>query len=207
MPYLNLKAFRGTALEHDPYDYLVVPGFLERDAVEAVNRDFPQIDSGGLFPVSTLDHGPAMARLLDELDGADFEAAVAEKFALSLEELPTLFLVRGHCAEKDGRIHTDDKNKVITVLIYFNLEWPAAGGRLRVLRGPRDLDDMAAEIAPLAGTLFAFRRSERSWHGHAPYRGERRAIQMNWVRRQRWGNRETIRHRTSAKLKRLNPFS
>lgn len=207
MVSLNLDAFRATALERDPYDYLVVPEFLDRDAIDAINRDFPPIDSRGLFPMSELDHGPAMGQFLDELDGPDFEAALAEKFALSLDQLPTLFLVRGRCAERDGRIHTDDKNKVITVLIYFNLEWPAAGGRLRVLRGPSDLDDMAAEIAPLAGTLFAFRRSERSWHGHAPYQGERRAIQMNWVSAQRWVDREIARHRRSARLKRLNPFA
>ena len=34
-------------------------------------------------------------------------------------------------------------------------------GRLRLLRGADDLDDCAAEIAPLAGTMVAFRRSDR----------------------------------------------
>lgn len=207
MAKLNLEAFRATPLEHDPYDYLVVPGFLDLDTVDAVNRDFPAIEEHGLFPLRELDPGPALSALLDDLDGPEFEAAVAEKFGLSLEGLPTLFTVRGHAADKDGRIHTDAKSKVITVLLYLNREWPAAGGRLRVLRGPDDLDDMAREIPPVAGMLFAFRRSDHSWHGHTPYRGQRRAIQMNWVSAQRWIDREVARHRMSARLKRLNPFS
>jgi hypothetical protein len=66
---------------------------------------------------------------------------------------------------------------------------------------------MVAEVPPLAGTLLAFRRSERSWHGHYPFEGERRAIQMNWVTAQKWVDREVRRHRMSARLKRLNPFA
>jgi hypothetical protein len=132
---------------------------------------------------------------------------MAEKFGIELAGLPTLFTVRGRCRERDGKIHTDTESKVITVLIYLNLDWSAAGGRLRVLNGPDDLDDMAAEVPPLAGTLLAFRRSERSWHGHAPFAGERRAIQMNWVTAREWVDREVRRHRLSARLKRLNPFA
>ena len=55
------------------------------------------------------------------------------------------------------------------------------GGRLRFLRST-DLEDYAAEVAPLGGTMLAFLRSERSYHGHERYVGERRMIQMSWVR-------------------------
>ena len=76
----------------------------------------------------------------------------------------------------------DTKSKILTILIYMNTEsWQDSGGRLRVLRSPDDLEDYAAEVPPEAGTLLAFRRSERSWHGHETYVGERRAIQLNWV--------------------------
>ena len=36
-----------------------------------------------------------------------------------------MITVRGRCAAKDGRIHTDTPTKLITVLIYFNDQWEA----------------------------------------------------------------------------------
>jgi hypothetical protein len=207
MSALDLDALRATPLERDPYDFIIVPGLVKGSAIDAINRDFPRVDGPGLFPVDELEPGPAFQALLEELDGPEFEAAMAEKFGVALEGLPTMFTVRGRCRERDGKIHTDTESKVVTVLIYLNRDWSADGGRLRVLRGPDDLDDMVAEVPPLAGTLLAFRRSERSWHGHAPFAGERRAIQMNWVTAQKWVDREVRRHRMSARLKRLNPFA
>jgi hypothetical protein len=51
-----------------------------------------------------------------------------------------------------------------------------------------------------------FRRSEKSWHGHEPFEGPRRAIQMNWVTDKSVVAREQGRHRISSTFKKLNPF-
>lgn len=67
------------------------------------------------------------------------------------------------------------------MLIYFNAEWPAEGGRFRVLRSGTEMDDYAEEILPLDGTLVAFRCCDHSYHGYKPYDGEPRMIQMNYV--------------------------
>jgi hypothetical protein len=88
----------------------------------------------------------------------------------------------------------------------MNPVWDRAEGRLRLLRGPGNLDDCAKEVAPLAGTMVAFRRSERSFHGHCPHVGERRSLQLNWVMDEAVVRRELSRHRWSARLKALNPF-
>ena len=79
-------------------------------------------------------------------------------------------------------------------------------GRVRVLRSGDDLDDYAAEVPPIAGTLLAFRRCATSYHGHPPFVGERRVIQLNWVTDDAVAWRERIRHRLTARLKKLNPF-
>ena len=50
---------------------------------------------------------------------------------------------------KDGRIHTDSATKIITLLLYMNPGWEMAEGRLRLLRGPADLDDYVREVTPL----------------------------------------------------------
>jgi len=85
----------------------------------------------------------------------------------------------------------------------LNGPWQADGGRLRLLRGPEDLDDMAAEVPPDDGTMLAFRRSDRSFHGHKPFVGPRRIVQLNWVTDARVVAQEQARHRWSACAKRL----
>ena len=89
--------------------------------------------------------------------------------------------MRGRCGARDGKIHNDSTSKIITVLLYVSPDWDDAGGRLRLLRSRDDIDDVAVEVRPCHGTLVAFLRSDRSWHGHLPFEGERRVIQFNWV--------------------------
>ena len=132
--------------------------------------------------------------------------AIEEKFAVDLDGRPTMITLRGYSDGKDGAIHTDSATKIITVLVYMNLNWEDAAGRLRLLRGPHDLSDYAAEIAPLPGTMVAFRRSARSFHGHHAHVGQRRSIQLNWVIDSGVVRREIGRHRWSARLKALNPL-
>ena len=92
-----------------------------------------------------------------------------------------MYTVRGFVREKDGSIHTDSTTKIITVLLYMNERWQEDAGRLRLLRGPDDLEDYVAEVPPYGGTLLVFRRADNSWHGHKPISGPRRAVQLNWV--------------------------
>jgi hypothetical protein len=203
---LDLDRFAAVPLAREPYEYLIVPGFVRREALDAINTDFPPIDKPGSFPTSTLRYGPRFAALLDELEAPVFRRAIEDKFAIDLTGRPTLVTVRGQCRPSDGQIHTDTASKLITVLVYLNLDWSAPGGRLRVLRGPDRLDDHAAETPPEAGVLLAFRRSERSWHGHESFAGPRRVLQLNWVVDQATVDRELGRHRVSAFFKKLNPF-
>lgn len=200
---LDLAAFQAVPLARDPYDHLIVPGFLKAAAVAAINADYPQIDKPGSFPSDTLAFGPAFAAFLDELAGPESTAAFSAKFGIDLSPFPTTVTVRGMCQRKDGRIHTDTKSKIITVLVYMNPAWEAPGGQLRVLRSATDLEDYAAEVPPVEGTLLAFRRGERSFHGHKTFVGPRRVVQLNWVTDEARARRETARHRVSAFFKRL----
>jgi SM-20-related protein len=203
---LDLDRLRAAPLERDPFDSVVVEEFVRGAALPAILADFPAVRGAGSFPVEGLDCGPAFASLVAALTGPALGRAVAEKFAVDLGGRPTMVTVRGASDGKDGRIHTDSETKIITLLLYLNPLWDHAEGRLRLLRGPGDLEDYAREVAPLAGTMLAFRRSERSFHGHLPYIGPRRALQLNWVRDQSVVRRELGRHRWSARLKALNPF-
>lgn len=200
MSMIDLDAFRATPLKTAPFDHVVVPGFIRRSALGDLNRDYPKLLVPGSVPLGMAPHGPAFQQLIDELNGDAIERAFETKFQVTLFGRPRMFTVRAQCRATDGKVHVDSAGKVVTVLIYMNPPWEAAGGRLRLLRSP-DLNDSAAEVPPDEGTLVAFRRSETSWHGHEPFAGPRRAIQMNWVRSSFYVWHEQWRHRVGAFLK------
>ena len=204
---LDLDRLNGTPLNRDPFEFVIVPSFLKAEAIPALHADFPNVKGPGSFPVSTLDIGVTFGRLLGELEAPEMRTAIEKKFGVDLKGRPTMITVRGRCRAEDGGIHTDSVTKIITALIYFNGKWENAGGRLRLLRNANDLEDYAAEVPPVEGTLLAFRRSDRSFHGHKSFEGERRAIQLNWVTGPDVVRRELGQHRLSAWLKSLNPFA
>jgi hypothetical protein len=206
MAYLDFAALSATPVKHEPYDYFVVPNFIRADRFRDVSADYPAVPGPGSHPLPLLTVKGHFKGLLDELNGPEFRRAIEEKFGIDLTSRPTMFTVRGECRASDGKIHTDSVTKIITVLLYMNEKWDKDGGRLRILRNGTDLNDYADEVPPHGGTLLVFRRSENSWHGHEPFQGQRRAIQMNWVTDRSVVAREQGRHRISTTLKKLNPF-
>ena len=96
-------------------------------------------------------------------------------------------------------------SKLVTVLVYMNGKWETDGGRLRLLNSPNNLDDVVMEVPPDRGTLLAFLNGHNAWHGHKPFQGERRVVQLNWVRNNWVVWREGTRHRVSALAKKLKP--
>lgn len=207
MTLLDLDRLRAAPLCRDPFDFVVVENFVDRAELNPIVADFPNVPSHGSFPVQSLACGPIFSRLVAALTGPALRSAVEEKFGLDLDRRPTMVTVRGRSDGKDGRIHTDSESKIITLLLYLNRAWERPEGRLRLLRGPDDIDDYAREVVPLAGTMLAFRRSARSFHGHRPHVGERRMVQLNWVTDPAVVRRELNRHRWSARWKALNPFA
>jgi len=207
MAMLDLAAFEATPLVPDPYPHLVLPGFLKAEAREIVQRDYPEIERPGSFPASELSFGASFQSLLDELQGPAMRDAFARKFGIDLTGRPTMVTVRGRAQAKDGRIHTDSKTKIITVLLYMNGAWEQDGGRLRLLRSGESLDDLVAEVPPDEGTLVAFLVTPHSWHGHGQFVGPRRVIQLNWVTDEEVVRHEQARHRFSARVKKLLSFA
>ena len=59
------------------------------------------------------------------------------------------------------------------------------------------------EMKSVFGTLLVFRRSDNSWHGHKPFVGPRRAVQLNWVTTQDVADHEQLRHQFATKLKKI----
>jgi hypothetical protein len=200
---LDLGRFRNTPLTNEPFEFLIVPEFVKPEARHAIDKDYPDVNRPGSFPLREVSYGPAFANLIEEMRSEAFRQAFEEKFSLDLTNRPDMITVRGRCSEKDGKIHTDSETKIITILVYMNSAWESSGGRLRLLRSGNNLEDVILEVPPTEGTLLAFRRSNNSWHGHRPFSGPRRVIQFNWVTSEAVVRREQNRHRLSAFIKKL----
>jgi len=179
---LNLAALESVKLQRDPFDYLVAPGLIQTEPLTQINRDYPSIESPGNLSLDGLVYGPAFEQLIREVSSKTFARRVGDKFGLDLVDCPITITVRKFCEASDGNIHTDHWSKVLTGIFYFNQDWVADEGRLRMLRSKTDIEDYAAEVPPTGGTFLAFLRTDRSFHGHKRFVGERRMMQVNWLR-------------------------
>jgi hypothetical protein len=205
---LDLDAIRAAPVATEPFRYFVARNILSPDTLAAARADFPAISGSGVYPPEQLTFGTGFSGLMDDLRSEDFEEIVSEKLGVPLEGKPLMITVRGNCHRRDGRIHTDSRDKIVTGLLYLNEPgWQPEGGRLRLLRGPSDLDDMLAEVPPDGGTLVMFKRADNSWHGHHPFEGQRRYVMFNWLTSDLILMKNTSRHTLSARIKRLNPFA
>jgi hypothetical protein len=199
---LHLAAFDAAPLRRAPFDHVIIENVIASPYLDAILASFPDVPGPGSHAPASLKIREPFAALLAELESDAFRHAVERKFAIDLAGRPPVTTIRGEVRLSEGAIHTDSRSKLITVLLYLNRDWHGPGGRLRLLRSS-DIDDYAIEIPPLAGTLLAFRRTEASWHGHAPFAGRRRAVQMSYVSDRAIAVREERRHRLATTLKRI----
>src|SRR6266568_4770329 len=189
---LNPGALREAPLVAEPFPYLVVDNLIRPEVLAGVVESFPRIDKRGSF-----------ATLMQELHSVELRDLIGERLGMDLKGRPPMLTVRGRTGKKDGRIHTDSKSKLVTVLLYLNRGWSAPEGRLRLLYNDHDLTRYAAEISPDAGRCLIFKVTPNCWHGHEPFDGERRTIQLNYVTSEEVRERDLKRHRFSAFLKGL----
>lgn len=204
---LNFEPIEQASVATEPFPYFMAKGVLSPEALQNIKGDFPPISQPGVFPLPELTYGPQFETLINDIRSRELERILEQKFGVDLSDKPLMITVRGHCQKKDGRIHTDSTDKIITCLLYLNDTWSQDGGRLRLLRDGKDIESTICEIPPDGGTFVAFRRTDNSWHGHHPFEGPRRYVMFNWVRSEATLMKNNLRHTLSAKLKRLNPFA
>ena len=194
MTLLDLDKIRSATVRDTPYPFFVVERAIRAEAADQVAEDFPEIERAGVVNSRDTSPGPAFAELLGELEGEAFRKVIADKMGVDLAGLETKINVRGHARRTDGNIHTDTPTKAVTVLLYFNRDTEASDTGLRILNNSNDLDDFAAEVAPLLGNMLVFKVTPDCWHGHKPFEGERRSLQLNYLSGiERTGKHERVR--------------
>jgi len=200
---LKLDALDASTLKTDPYPYFSVAQAIDPVYVSEIIKGFPSIDDGGSYNVDDVAMNPEFKQLIDSFDTPEFRRIICDKFDVAVMDLPMMITLRGYSRKKDGRIHTDSKTKVATILIYLNDEWQAETGKLRVLRTADDMDDYVEEISPGPGSLLAFKVTDNCWHGYPSFEGKRQSIQINFLTSEAAGNKHRFFHGLSARLKAL----
>ncbi len=199
---LALDAVRRAELRYEPYTYFLGCAFLNGDRISALRDNFPAITKPGFLTVDEVQLKGPFKTMIDELEGPELTAVLSEKFEQDLSPFPRLTTIRKISQLKDGSIHTDGRSKVMTLLLYMNDDWQANGnGRLRVLYNGKDFEPYAAEVPPTMGSVFGFLRADNSWHGHLPFAGERRVVQVAWIRDAKALERKKKRNRSAQFFK------
>lgn len=200
---LNLSALERASVQNQPYPYFVVENALNMENASDLLNDFPEITSGGSFPLDALELGKDVKELVAEFESDQFRQLMAKKFDVNLDDKPLMITARGYSRKKDGQIHTDSKSKLLTILIYLNEEWSSPDGRLRILNQGDNLDDFVAEISSSLGQLVAFKVTDNCWHGYVPYEGKRQSLQVNYLVSDKYTKGHVVRHKISSFFKKL----
>ncbi|CBL47215.1 Hypothetical protein HDN1F_36320 [gamma proteobacterium HdN1] len=157
---------------------------LSLDINPQLQAEFPAMKGAGYLPWERNECGQSVNALVEELISPTIADAIGTQLGIErLSQYPTYVSICQRLNKRHGTIHTDGKSKVATALLYLNDHWNTAGkGCLRFLRKIDDINaTIIPEIPPIYGTLAAFKRTENSFHGHLPFEGERRVIQVAWL--------------------------
>jgi hypothetical protein len=195
-----------TVIQHEPFPFMVAHGQLPDEVRSDLDRDFPRYASAGFFPYEPADCGPSVNTLVDNLTSPAFARAIGERLGIEdLDQYPTLVTLCRMLNKRHGTIHTDSKSKVATALLYLNGQWPdTSAGCLRFLHSMDDIDAMVMpELIPLYGEFAVFKRCDNSFHGHLPFEGERRVIQIAWLTSEEEKLRKTRRGKFSRAFKKI----
>ncbi|WP_233842481.1 2OG-Fe(II) oxygenase [Dyella sp. 2HG41-7] len=195
-----------TDVRQDPFPFMIAHGQLPDEARSDLERDFPKYSSAGFFPYDEVDCGPSINALVRQLTTPQFASAVGRYLGIeNLGQYPTLITLCRTLNKRHGTIHTDSRSKVATALLYLNTQWPdTSDGCLRFLKRIDDIDDVVApELKPLYGEFAVFKRCDNSFHGHLPYEGERRVIQVAWLTSEEEKLRKTKRGKFSRVFKKI----
>jgi hypothetical protein len=195
-----------TLVQRDPFSFLIAHGQLPDASRADLGRDFPKYSGAGFFPYDARECGDSINELVGAITAPEFASAVGAKLGIDdLGQYPTLVTICRHLNKRHGTIHTDSKSKVATALLYLNPSWnDTSDGCLRFLQSVDDIDaTIAPEVKPLYGEFVIFKRADNSFHGHLPFEGERRVIQVAWLTSEEEKLRKTQRGTATRFFKKL----
>ena len=201
---LNFELIKKAEINSEFYPFFTVQDvFLNKEDHNRITKDFPSINKGGSFPSDSVSYGKSIRSLIDTLEGEKMRAILENKFQVDLKDKPVVSTFRGYSRMKDGKIHSDSKTKIITVLLYLNENWDESIGLLRMLKEKDNIDNYIIEIPASMGSMVAFKVTNNCWHGFIPFEGKRCSIQLNYLYKEAL-SQHNFRHKLSSFFKKLS---
>ena len=201
---LNFEFIKKAEINSEFYPFFTVQDvFLNKEDHKRITKDFPSINKGGSFPSDSVSYGKSIQSLIDSLEGDQMRAILENKFQVDLKDKPVVSTFRGYSRMKDGKIHSDSKTKIITVLLYLNENWDESIGLLRMLKEKDNIDNYITEIPASMGSMVAFKVTNNCWHGFIPFEGKRCSIQLNYLYQEAL-SQHNFRHKLSSFFKKLS---
>jgi hypothetical protein len=201
---LNFELIKKAEINSEFYPFFTVQDvFLNKEDHNRITKDFPSINKGGSFPSDSVSYGKSIQSLIDSLEGDQMRAILENKFQVDLKDKPVVSTFRGYSRMKDGKIHSDSKTKIITVLLYLNENWDESIGLLRMLKEKDNIDNYIIEIPASMGSMVAFKVTNNCWHGFIPFEGKRCSIQLNYLYKEAL-SQHNFRHKLSSFFKKLS---
>lgn len=195
-----------TVVRQQPFPFMIAHGLLPEEVRDDLERGLPALRGGRFLSHDPGDCGPSLNTLIKHLTSPRLAATVGRHLGIDdLGGYPTLVTLCRALNRRHGTIHTDSKSKIATALLYLNPAWPdTSAGCLRFLNAIDNIDDVIEpELKPLYGEFAVFKRCDNSFHGHLPYQGERRVIQVAWLTSEEEKLRKTRRGKFSRMFKKL----
>ena len=201
---LNFESISNAEINSNYFPFFTVKDALSSNEFHSnLVSDFPSINKGGSFPLEAVALGESVQRLVEELESNKMRKILEQKFQVNLQDKPVVTTFRGYSRIKDGKIHSDSKTKIITVLIYLNDQWNHQNGQLRLLKDKDNLKNYIEEIPATMGSLVAFKVTENCWHGFESFEGKRCSIQLNYLYENAL-SQHNFRHRLSSFFKKFS---
>jgi Rps23 Pro-64 3,4-dihydroxylase Tpa1-like proline 4-hydroxylase len=128
------------------------------ERVPSADARHSQVDAGA-------DLAPIWHALAADLLSMEYRDAVTTATCIDVREAP----MQAHFEVGETgswyHPHVDKNHRAVSHLFYFNERWDRHwGGSLRILRS-RDIDDVIAEIDPIAGVAVLMAHAPALWHG------------------------------------------
>ena len=201
---LNFELIKNAEINSDFYPFFTIRDvFLNEEDHKKIATDFPNINEGGSFPSNSVSYGESIQSLIDDLEGDQMRTILENKFQVDLKDKAVVSTFRGYSRIKDGKIHSDSKTKIITVLLYLNEKWDESSGLLRMLKEKDNIDNYITEIPASMGSMVAFKVTNNCWHGFIPFEGKRCSIQLNYLYKEALSLHK-VRHKLSYFFKKLS---
>ncbi len=197
-----MPVISGAEVHRTPFQYSVIKNFIRPEKVMEICNGFPELCGTGVFNCKNFAGANALNSVVEELKSEAIRKWLDQNFGSDLTGKPVMATLRGFSAARDGRAHTDSKDKIITILLYLNPDWLEPTGRLRLLRD-NNVDNYFEEVSPEAGTCIIFKVADNSWHGYKQFVGQRRQIMFNYLVAENVAKAHKFRHKFSEVIKQV----